>query len=207
MRPAMRPQMPTPRAPRINPASRARQARHVLVAGGSLVVLSALAASCGDRAHEVAGSDGNARNEAAVAVAPTAPSRFSTSVMPQPAAGVMADRAEMSKAADEAYRSMPNEAGQSAAPPAAPAPGAPSFSAVSQASTSSSMIIRTGYAGLEVDSLDAAIARVRLLAQRVGGFVANTQVQGGKDQLRSASLEVKVPSDRFDRSEERRVGK
>ena len=60
------------------------------------------------------------------------------------------------------------------------------------------MIIRTGYAGVEVDSLDAAIARVRQLAQRVGGFVANTEVQGGKDQLRSASLEVKIPSDRFD---------
>ena len=120
------------------------------------------------------------------------------SAMPQAAVGVMADRAEMSKAVDEAYRTTPNEAGQSAAPPAAPTPGAPSFSAVSQASTTSSMIIRTGYAGLEVDSLDAAIARVRLLAQRVGGFVANTQVQGGKDQLRSASLEVKIPSDRFD---------
>jgi hypothetical protein len=60
------------------------------------------------------------------------------------------------------------------------------------------MIIRTGHAGIEVDSLDAAIARVRALAQRVGGFVANTAVQGGKDQLRSASLEVKIPSDRFD---------
>jgi hypothetical protein len=60
------------------------------------------------------------------------------------------------------------------------------------------MVIRTGYAGIEVDSLDAAIARVRVLAQRVSGFVANTQVQSGKDQLRSASLEVKIPSDRFD---------
>jgi hypothetical protein len=60
------------------------------------------------------------------------------------------------------------------------------------------MIIRTGYAGIEVDSLDTAIARVRALAARVNGFVANTSVQGGKDQLRSASLEVKVPSERFD---------
>jgi hypothetical protein len=60
------------------------------------------------------------------------------------------------------------------------------------------MIIRTGYAGLEVDSLDTAIERVRSLAKRVDGFVANTTVQGGKDQLRSASLEVKVPSERFD---------
>jgi hypothetical protein len=60
------------------------------------------------------------------------------------------------------------------------------------------MIIRNGHAGIEVDSLDVAIARVRTLAQRVGGFVANTTVQGGRDQLRSASLEVKVPAERFD---------
>ena len=74
----------------------------------------------------------------------------------------------------------------------------PSLTAVSQPTTSTSMIIRTGHAGIEVDSLDVAIARVRTLAQRVGGFVANTAVQGGDDQLRSASLEVKIPSERFD---------
>ena len=90
-----------------------------------------------------------------------------------------------------------------AATPLSPSPspsgsGMPPLTAVSQGSTASSMIIRTGYAGIEVDSLDLAIARVRALAQRVGGFVANTAVQGGKDQLRSASLEVKIPSDRFD---------
>ena len=74
----------------------------------------------------------------------------------------------------------------------------PSATAVSQPTSASSMIVRTGYAGIEVDSLDTAIARVRGLAQRVGGFVANTTVQGGRDQLRSASLEVKVPAERFD---------
>jgi hypothetical protein len=74
----------------------------------------------------------------------------------------------------------------------------PPATAVSQPTSASSMIVRTGYAGIEVDSLDTAIARVRGLAQRVGGFVANTTVQGGRDQLRSASLEVKIPAERFD---------
>jgi hypothetical protein len=60
------------------------------------------------------------------------------------------------------------------------------------------MIVRTGTAGIEVDSLDEAIARVRTLALRVNGYVANTTVQGGRDQLRTASLELKVPSERFD---------
>jgi hypothetical protein len=102
----------------------------------------------------------------------------------------------LQKKADESMSGQPFAASAPQTPPS-PAPVAPSqATAVSQ--LSSSMIIRTGYAGVEVDSLDVAIARVRALAARVGGFVANTAVQGGKDQLRSASLEVKVPSERFD---------
>jgi len=74
----------------------------------------------------------------------------------------------------------------------------PAATAVGPAATTGAMIIRTGTAGIEVDSLDTAIARVRTLALRVNGFVANTTIQGGRDQLRSASLELKVPSERFD---------
>src|SRR5207247_10648428 len=33
---------------------------------------------------------------------------------------------------------------------------------------------------------------------RVGGYGANTPMQTGRGQLRSATLEVKVPADRFD---------
>jgi hypothetical protein len=60
------------------------------------------------------------------------------------------------------------------------------------------MVIRTGQASIEVDSLEQAVAHVRLLAGRIGGYVANTTMQTGRGQLRSASLEVKVPADRFD---------
>ena len=97
-----------------------------------------------------------------------------------------------------------NEFAKQSVPDASPAPapatpaGLPSASAVAQPTAASSMIIRNGWAGIEVDSLDTAIARVRVLAARVGGFVANTTVQGGRDQLRSASLEVRIPSERFD---------
>jgi uncharacterized protein DUF4349 len=34
--------------------------------------------------------------------------------------------------------------------------------------------------------------------QRVGGFVADASVQSGRNQLRSATLELKVPASRFD---------
>ena len=59
------------------------------------------------------------------------------------------------------------------------------------------MLIRTGTATIEVDSLEPAIARVRLLAQQLGGFVANTTVQTGREQVRSATLELKLPATRW----------
>ncbi|PYO99306.1 MAG: hypothetical protein DMD60_01975 [Gemmatimonadetes bacterium] len=68
----------------------------------------------------------------------------------------------------------------------------------SRASLAPSMVIRTGQASIEVDSLERAVAQVRLLAARVGGYVANTVMQTGRGDLRSASLEVKIPAERFD---------
>lgn len=62
----------------------------------------------------------------------------------------------------------------------------------------SNMVIRTGQTSIEVDSLERAVAQVRLLAGRVGGYVANTAMQTGRGQLRAATLEVKIPADRFD---------
>ncbi|HET6764034.1 MAG TPA: DUF4349 domain-containing protein [Longimicrobiaceae bacterium] len=60
------------------------------------------------------------------------------------------------------------------------------------------MLIRTGSASVQVDSLDRAVAAVRRAAARVGGYVASSTVQGGGEQAREASLEVKVPSARWD---------
>jgi hypothetical protein len=39
---------------------------------------------------------------------------------------------------------------------------------------------------------------LRRLAQRVGGFVGNSAIQSGREQLRQATLEIKVPAARFD---------
>ena len=100
----------------------------------------------------------------------------------------------LSKVADAAP-----EAGQTGAPGmAAAGPGMPRASAVNAPSTTGAMIIRQGTASIEIDSLDAAVARIRTLALRVNGYIANTTVQGGRDQLRTASLELKIPSERFD---------
>jgi hypothetical protein len=67
-------------------------------------------------------------------------------------------------------------------------------------SVSLSMIIRTGSAFLEVDSLESAIAQVRGLALAAGGYVANSAIQTGEGQQRQATLEIKVPSSRYDQA-------
>jgi len=62
----------------------------------------------------------------------------------------------------------------------------------------SRLIVRTGQASIEVDSLNPSMAELRRIVQRVGGFVADASVQSGRNQIRSATLQVKVPTERFD---------
>jgi len=60
------------------------------------------------------------------------------------------------------------------------------------------MVIRTASASLEVDSLESAIAKVKQLAARVGGYVADAGMEVGKNRLHSATLEIKIPASRFE---------
>jgi hypothetical protein len=62
------------------------------------------------------------------------------------------------------------------------------------------MVIRNGQASVEVDKLDPAIVKLRQLAAQLGGYIANSSMSGGKDQIRSAMLELKVPAQRFDQA-------
>jgi len=61
-----------------------------------------------------------------------------------------------------------------------------------------SMIIRTATALVEVDSLENAVAELKQLAARVGGYVANTGMEVGRNRLRQAVIEIKIPANRFD---------
>lgn len=63
-----------------------------------------------------------------------------------------------------------------------------------------SMLIRTGSASIEVDKLDPAIIKVRQMATQLGGYVANSSISGGRDQVRSATLELKIPAARYDQA-------
>jgi hypothetical protein len=60
------------------------------------------------------------------------------------------------------------------------------------------MLVRHGVASVEVKTLDDAVARIRQAAAQYGGFVANTAIRSGKDEQRSATLELRVPSAQFD---------
>jgi hypothetical protein len=59
------------------------------------------------------------------------------------------------------------------------------------------MIIRTGTAVVRVDSLEAAMAQVEQLARRLGGYIANSTVQSGSENVRQATMEMKLPADRW----------
>ena len=60
------------------------------------------------------------------------------------------------------------------------------------------MIIRTGHASIEVADVDEAAGKVRALATSFGGHVANSSFQGGEHNVRSATLELKIPAARYD---------
>ncbi|MDB4881743.1 MAG: hypothetical protein JWL95_509 [Gemmatimonadetes bacterium] len=60
------------------------------------------------------------------------------------------------------------------------------------------MLVRHGQASIQVKTVDAAVISVRQIASQFGGFVANTSLRTGKDEQRSATLELRVPSDKFE---------
>ena len=125
--------------------------------------------------------------------------------------GTLASRARSDDAAagtSGAVAGSPEEAGyvtDQAISVAAPAPSltiknVSSPGTILRDSVSLSMIIRTGNASIEVDSLEIAIEQVRQLAQSAGGYIANSSIQTGEGQHRLATLEIKVPSNRYDQA-------
>jgi hypothetical protein len=62
------------------------------------------------------------------------------------------------------------------------------------------MLVRTGQAVVQVDSLNQGIARVRALATHVGAVVGNTTISAGTEETRRAQMELRVPSINFDRA-------
>jgi hypothetical protein len=119
-----------------------------------------------------------------------------------------ADRLRAPEVKEEARLARNETAGgfadAAAVPVASPAPAEATVAASAGLSylpvrnIGNAMIIRTGTASLEVDTLEKAIGRVRDLASRAGGYLANSDIQAVKGGVRGASIEIRVPSDRFE---------
>ncbi len=142
-----------------------------------LLIASVSAAACGDNATYRRASGEMATSASSSPEAPATASRMEQA--PLALSGTMTG--ESVPAAD------------------ARASGAATSGAAEQPTiTSPAMVIRSGSASVQVDSLEAAIAAVQRLAAALGGYVGNTSLFAGQSQVRSATLELKIPSARFD---------
>ena len=149
------------------------------------------------------GCDGGDAGDAALPVSPA------SGAATAPTADVAASKAVGFALDRQAVQEESVARGVPAPPPppppmVAPAPhaGGGDADAVARAqpgvAASAAMLIRTGSASVEVADLDPAMAQVAGLAASVGGFVAGTSVVAGRDQVRAATLEVRIPSARWD---------
>jgi hypothetical protein len=82
------------------------------------------------------------------------------------------------------------------APPTAPNPS----QSIYPGPATAAMIIRTGEAFIEVDKVDPAVLKVRQLAAQVGGYIANSSISGGRDQIRQATIELKIPATKYEQA-------
>jgi hypothetical protein len=84
------------------------------------------------------------------------------------------------------------------AAPQAPPSGADPLQTINFGTAAPSMVIRTGQAFIEVEKVDAAVIKIRQLAVQFGGYIANSSMSGGRDQIRQATFELKIPAARYD---------
>ena len=84
--------------------------------------------------------------------------------------------------------------------PGSPPSGSDPLQNVNAASTAPTMVIRTGQAFIEVDKVDPAILKIRQLAAQVGGYITNSSISGGRDQIRQATFELKIPAPKYDQA-------
>jgi hypothetical protein len=69
---------------------------------------------------------------------------------------------------------------------------------INAASAAPTMVIRNGQAFIEVEKVDVAALKIRQLAAQVGGYITNSSISGGHDQIRQATFELKIPGAKYD---------
>ena len=80
----------------------------------------------------------------------------------------------------------------------APSSAADPLQNINAGTAAPSMVIRTGQAFIEVEKVDPAVIRIRQLVVQFGGYIANSSMSGGRDQIRQATFELKIPAARYD---------
>lgn len=172
-----------PRTPRSSTTVRPRPPRSAVAVVA--LAMAAITVACGD-----ALTSQRDESSAPASMSPAAPS-------PQPAVDMLAAReAPAEERANLAKVAAPQGSAATGADRATT--GSAATTAQGSGTTISSMIIRTGNASVEVDSLEVAIASVQRIAAALGGWVGNTSMSGGEHDVRSASIELKIPSARYD---------
>jgi len=107
---------------------------------------------------------------------------------------VMRDMAVEVPMAAKAEAAQPSAAPANASSAAAPSLGRP----MPAVDPTGAMIVRHGEASVQVQALDPAVARIRQTASQFGGFVGNTSLVAGKEEQKTATLELRIPSGQFD---------
>jgi len=100
--------------------------------------------------------------------------------------------------ADGKAVSQNGEIGLSRDAAAANAASGDPFQNVNFGTAAPAMVIRTGQAYIEVEKVDPAVLKIRQLAAQYNGYIANSSISGGRDQIRQATLELKIPGARYD---------
>ena len=164
-----------------------------LIGLATIIALGAIA--CTDKEtqskSDAIGLSGQARgtaslqSEVVVSGSAAASPTYSAARAAGTANGVVMDAAEVSGAAP--------------APPATPGRNGNALQGVDYTTTgTNTMVIRTGQAFIEVQKVDPAILKVRELVARSGGYITNSSISGGRDQIRQASIEIKIPNTKYD---------
>lgn len=168
--------------------------RFAKAASASLLIFFAI--SCGDDSapEKTQTSAVGMATDAAGNPAPPPPPTVAAPMAPT--AGDMSGRREM---AEQSGFSAVGAATGSAGMAQDGAPGRDPLQGIGQFNTGTqSMIIRTGQAFIEVEKLDPAILKVRQLAAQVNAVIANSSIISGRDQVRQATFELKIPSGKYD---------
>jgi hypothetical protein len=117
---------------------------------------------------------------------------------PMSATAMTATRAIMATAEAQFSSARAASAVADAVSPKSPPLASDALQNVNAGSAAPTMVIRTGQAFIEVEKVDAAALKIRQLAAQVGGYITNSSITGGRDQIRQATFELKIPAQKYE---------